>query len=93
VLRGNYEVDHRDSRSIPDNDGPICAAIVRDPFPSTTVYVIATFVDPNAKHWDPKVRRYVVGPVTTKLFYQFAGIRDLRRLGKRQFGAAEPRPW
>jgi hypothetical protein len=92
VLRGNYEVDHRDSRSIPDNDGPICAAIVRDPFPSTTVYVIATFVDPSAKHWDPKVRRYVVGPVTTKLFYQFAGIRDLRRLGKRQFGAAEPRP-
>ena len=24
----------------------------------------------------------VVGPVTSKVFYQFAGVRDLRRLGE-----------
>jgi hypothetical protein len=82
VLRGPIEVEHRDSRGRPDIDGPICAATVRDPFPSATVYVIATFVDPAAKHWDPRAKKYVVGPVTTRLYYQFAGIRDLRRLGK-----------
>ena len=71
-----------DSPRIPDNDGPICAATARDPFPSATVYVIATFVDPKARHWDRKKKAYVTGPVTSKVYYQFAGVRDLRRLGK-----------
>ena len=69
-----------DSAKIPDNDGPICAGSVRDPFPATTVYMIATFVDPAAKHWDPARKAYVVGPVTSKLFYQFAGVRDMKHV-------------
>lgn len=84
ILRGPMQIDHKDSKGVPDIDGPICAARVRDPFPSATVYVIATFVDPTAKHWDPKEKKYVVGPVTSKLYYQFAGIRDLRRRGREQ---------
>jgi len=66
-----------DRLTAPDDEGPVCAGIVRDPFPATTVYAVATFVDPAAKHWDRKKRAYVVGPVTTKVFYQFAGIRHL----------------
>ena len=78
---GIPRIDARgDSPTSPDNDGPICAGSSRDPFPSTTVYVIATFVDPKAEHWDPKRREMVVGPVTSKVFYQFAGVRDPRRL-------------
>jgi hypothetical protein len=66
-----------DSSRAPDNEGPTCAGTQRDPFPSTTVYIIASFVDPSAKHYDPAKKRYVVGPVTSKLYYQFAGIRKL----------------
>jgi hypothetical protein len=66
-----------DSLGSPDDEGPICAGSVRDPFPSATVYLIATFVDPNAKHFDPATHAYVNGPVTSKLYYQFAGIRNL----------------
>jgi hypothetical protein len=65
-----------------EHEGPVCAGTSRDPFPSTTVYVIATFVDPAAEHWDPRTREMVYGPVTSKVFYQFAGIRDLRALGE-----------
>jgi hypothetical protein len=67
----------RDSPRAPDVDGPICAGSGRDPFPATTVYLTATFVDPQAKHWDPRAKAYVTGPVTSKLFYQFAGVRSL----------------
>ena len=77
-----WEQFRKDSKGIPDVDGPICAASVRDPFPSTTVYVIATFLDPAVKHWDPKKKAYVRGPVTSKVYYQFAGVRDLARLRK-----------
>jgi hypothetical protein len=73
VLRG-------DSATSPDSEGPVCAGTSRDPFPSTTLYVIATFVDPQARHWDPVRRAMVVGPVTSRVFYQFAGVRDPRRL-------------
>jgi hypothetical protein len=65
-----------------DVEGPICAGTLRDPFPSATVYVIATFVDPAAEHWDPRAQKIVIGPVTSKVFYQLAGIRDLTLLGK-----------
>ena len=43
-------------------------------FPSTTVYVTATIIDPNARHFDPEVGEMVEGPLETKVFYQFAGI-------------------
>jgi hypothetical protein len=81
-----------DSAKIPDNDGPICAGSVRDPFPSTTIYMIATFVDPAAKHWDPAKKVYVTGPVTSKLFYQFAGVRDMKRLKEPPPKGYQPKP-
>lgn len=43
-------------------------------FPSTTVYVTATVVDPKAKYFDPQIGDFVVGPLETKIFYQFTGI-------------------
>jgi hypothetical protein len=67
----------RDSVFKPDYEGPFCAGVQRDPFPSATVYVLATFVDPQARHFDPTKKAYVVGPVVSKLYYQFAGIRRL----------------
>jgi hypothetical protein len=60
-----------------DDKGPVCAGSQRDPFPSAVVYVYATFVDENARHFDPKTKEYAVGPVRSRLFYQFAGIRHL----------------
>jgi hypothetical protein len=78
----------RDSVNNPDYEGPICAGSSRDPFPSTTLYVIATFTDPKAEHYDPEKKEMVVGPVTSKVFYQFAGVRDTRQLVK---GAAPKR--
>jgi hypothetical protein len=70
----------RDSAKNPDYEGPVCAGSARDPFPSTTLYVIATFVDPKAQYYDPVKKAMVVGPVTSKVFYQFAGVRDPRKL-------------
>src|ERR1700681_266609 len=67
----------------PDREGPICAGISTDPFPSTTVYIIATVVDAKARHWDPQRRRYVVGPVTSRVYYQFAGLRSRAEQGYR----------
>ena len=40
------------------------------------MYVIAKFVDPAAKHWDPATKQYVVGPLTSTTYYQFAGTRQ-----------------
>jgi hypothetical protein len=59
-----------------DYEGPICAGSQTDPFPSATVYVIAKFVDPAAKYWDPATKQYVVGPVRSTTYYQFAGYRQ-----------------
>jgi len=59
-----------------DYEGPICAGSQTDPFPSATVYVIATIVDPAEKHWDPSSKQYVVGPVRSTIYYQFAGSRQ-----------------
>ncbi len=64
-----------DSLRAPDFEGPICAGVARDLFPSTTVYIIATAVDPQAKYYDPQLKRYVVGPLTSKVFLQVAGVR------------------
>ena len=44
-------------------------------FPSTYVYVEAVVIDPNARHWDREREEYVDGPVTTRIFYQFSGIK------------------
>jgi hypothetical protein len=85
-----WEQFRKDSKGIPDVDGPICAATVRDPFPSVTVYVIATFVVPGVKHWDRSKKAYVVGPVTSKVYYQFAGVRDLNRLRKPELEEKRP---
>ena len=66
-----------DSVHSPDYEGPICAGTRRDLFPATTVYIVANFVDPAVKHYDAALKKYVVGPVTSKVFYQFSGIKDV----------------
>jgi len=80
-----------------DFEGPVCAGVQRDLFPSTTVYVIATFVEPSAKHYDPVKKAYVVGPLTSKVYYQFSGIKDVpaamaSHCCKLCLGKPEPRP-
>jgi len=53
-----------------------------DLFPSTMLYLMADVIDPAAKHWDKATNAFVVGPVTSKLFYQVAGRHpDLNRNG------------
>src|SRR5262249_34473369 len=46
-----------------------------DLFPSTTMYVTATIVEPRARFWSPELKRYVEGPLESHLFYQIAGRR------------------
>lgn len=43
-------------------------------FPSTAVYVTATVVDQNARYFDPDRGEFVIGPLVSKVFYQFVGI-------------------
>lgn len=51
-------------------------------FPATIVYVRAKIVKPNAKHWDRRRRRFVTGPLTTRIFTQLPGFHpDLNRNG------------
>jgi hypothetical protein len=51
-------------------------------FPSTTVYITATVIDPNARHFDPVSGNFVTGPLVSKVFYQFAGfVPDLNKNG------------
>jgi hypothetical protein len=69
-----------DSPNVPDFEGPLCAGTTTDPFPSTAVYIVATFVDPEVRHYDPVAKKYVVGPVASRLYYQFAGVRHLSEL-------------
>jgi len=53
-----------------------------DLFPATTMYITATVVDTGGQFWDPSKRRFVTGPVESRLFYQIAGRRpDLNRNG------------
>ena len=66
----------RDRATPLDDEGPICAGSVQDPFPSATVYIIAKFVDPAAQHYDPVSKSMVVGPVVSTVYYQFAGMRS-----------------
>jgi hypothetical protein len=53
-----------------------------DLFPATSMYITATVVDPAGQLWDPSKRRFVTGPVESRLFYQIAGRHpDLNRNG------------
>jgi hypothetical protein len=65
----------------PDDSVQVCAGTQRDPFPSAVIYVVAIFVDPVAKHYDPIKKAYVIGPVTSKVYYQFFGIRHFPTAG------------
>lgn len=52
-------------------------------FPATSVYVIATVVDPDARFWDPGAGTFITGPLRSRLFAQFAGvIPDFNRNGR-----------
>ncbi len=44
-----------------------------DLFPATTLYVKATYVNPDARHWVPASGRYEIGPVATTTYYQVGG--------------------
>jgi len=55
------------------NDCEAAGRIELDLFPATTVLVRATVVDPNGKRWDLATSKFVVGPVETRVFYQFGG--------------------
>ncbi|MEP6600636.1 MAG: hypothetical protein ABJB49_02350 [Nitrospirota bacterium] len=51
-------------------------------FPSTYVYMIVTVVDPNATYFDKAQNKMVTGPLTSKVFYQFAGkVPDFNKNG------------
>lgn len=43
-------------------------------FPATYMYFSATVTDPNAKRWDAKRGDFVEGPLSTRVFFQAAGI-------------------
>lgn len=43
-------------------------------FPSTTIYVMATIVDPDARYFDQESEAYVNGPLESRVFYQFVGM-------------------
>jgi hypothetical protein len=51
-------------------------------FPSTYVYMIVTMVDPHATYFDKAQNKMVTGPLTSKVFYQFAGkVPDFNKNG------------
>jgi hypothetical protein len=53
-----------------------------DLFPSTTMLVTAQATDLNAKHWDPREKQYVNGPVSSTSFVQIVGHHpDLNKNG------------
>lgn len=74
----------RGQRGDRNDDNPDTASCrpgtVASLFPSTTTYVTATVIDPQAKHWDAEKKAYVEGPVESHIFYQVAGIHpDLNK--------------
>lgn len=71
-----------DTSKPPEVNNCPTAGVNLDLFPSTTLYITATVVDPNAKHWDPASKTYITGPLESHLFYQIAGRHpDLNRNG------------
>jgi hypothetical protein len=56
------------------NDVEYCPnGIALSLFPSTYVYIKATVVDKNATYYDRAQHKMVTGPLTSTVFYQFAG--------------------
>jgi hypothetical protein len=51
------------------------AGISVDLFPATATYVIASVVDPKARHWDPGRAAYVSGPLRATVYFQVLGRR------------------
>lgn len=43
-------------------------------FPATRVYITATVIEPDVKHWDPRRREYVMGPLETRIYFQTEGV-------------------
>ena len=77
--------DKGDRTSGPDTRGCTKGVDV-DLFPATTAFVTATVTDPKAKYWDPRRKRYVRGPLSTRVFYQLAGRHpDLNKNGVDDF--------
>jgi hypothetical protein len=73
--RGDIKGEERDTRGCKEGIGV-------DMFPATAVLITATVVEPNARHWDPKTKAYIVGPLRTRVFYQVAGRHpDLNKNG------------
>jgi len=61
-----------------------------DRFPATTMYFTADVVDPNATYWDPKRQAYVIGPLSSRVYYQVAGRRLDQRPGEVAGSADRP---
>lgn len=73
--RGDIKGEERDTRGCRQGYS-------LDMFPATSTLIIATVVDPAARHWDPARKAYVVGPMRSRVFYQVAGRHpDLNRNG------------
>lgn len=43
-------------------------------FPATYVYVSAKVTEPNARQWDPVTSQFINAPLTTRVFFQMAGV-------------------
>jgi hypothetical protein len=53
-----------------------------DLFPATSTLIVATVVDPRARHWNPTREAYEVGEIRSTVYYQLLGRRpDLDRNG------------
>src|SRR6185436_10252191 len=65
----NERCEVQDRMNGPDTRNCVRGVMV-DLFPSTALYITAKVVEPKAKYWDQKRKRYVKGPVTSQLFYQ-----------------------
>lgn len=44
-------------------------------FPATYTYMVATVVDPQAKHWDPELEEFVTGPLESVIYFQLGGFQ------------------
>jgi hypothetical protein len=66
-----------------DDDARTCRPGVNvSLFPATTLYMRATVVDPGARVWDRRRRRYVRKDLESRVFYQLAGVHpDLNANG------------
>ncbi len=43
-------------------------------FPATRVYITATVIEPDVKHWDPRLKKYIIGDQKTRIYFQTEGI-------------------